>query len=106
MSQQSNMADDVRSRLGEGPIPAACLVQELRSQWGFEHGAAEVHRFVQEMATCLLFYGDVEVGDLENGRFIPWQLSPEASAEKIEADLMGMDAFLEDENRYVFRKRN
>lgn len=105
MSQQSDMADDVHTRLVAGPIPAAHLVRELRSQWGVEHGVGSVHGFVREVATCLMYHDDVEVGDFNEGSFVPWQLLPEEADEKIDAELMAMEAFLDDESKYVFRKR-
>jgi hypothetical protein len=105
MSQQSDMADVVYSRLSSEPVSAAHLVRELRSRWGVEHGVGSVHGFVREVATCLLHHDDVEVGDVTAGRFVPWQLASWDADEKIDAELMTMDLFLDDESKYVFRKR-
>ncbi len=104
MSLQSDMADGVYGRLSEGPIAAADLVRELRRRWGAEHGVLEVHGFVREVATCLLWRGDVDVGDMKDGRFVSWTLEPDAADSRIDEELMSMDAFLEDLSRYVFQK--
>ena len=106
MSQQSDMADTVHDRLSTGPVPAADLVRELRTRWGAEHGVGSVHGFVREVATCLLRHDDVEIGDMRGGRFISWELEPWDAEDKIDQGLMGMDTFLEDESRYVFRRKN
>ena len=105
MSQQSDMADDVYSRLSAGPVAAAHLVRDLRSRWGVEHGIGSVHGFVREVATCLLHRDDVEVGDVRDGSFIPWSLPQWDADEKIDAELRAMNTFLDDESQYVFRKR-
>ena len=105
MSQQSDMADAVYRRLSLKPVAAAHLVRELRSRWGVEHSVGSVHGFVRETATCLLHRDDVEVGDVTAGRFVPWQLAPWDADERIDAELMAMDLFLDDDNKYVFRKR-
>jgi hypothetical protein len=105
MSQQSDMADAVYSRLSSEPVSAAHLIRELRSRWGVEHGVGSVHGFVREVATCLLHHDDVEVGDVTAGRFVPWQLASCDADERIDAELMALDLFLDDESKYVFRKR-
>lgn len=105
MSQQSDTADAVCERLSSAPFPLAYLVRELRSKWGAEHGVPSVHGFVREVATCLLHHADVEVGDLQAGRFVPWQPEPWVADERIDRELMGMTAFLDDEARYIFRKK-
>ena len=105
MSQQGDMADAVYSQLTSQPVAAAHLVRELRSRWGVEHGVDSVHGFVREVATCLLHYDDVEIGDVTAGRFIPWQLPPWDADQRIDAELVAMDLFLDDEDKYVFRKR-
>jgi hypothetical protein len=105
MSQQSDMADDVYSRLNSQTVAAAHLVRELRSRWGAEHGVGEVHCFVSEVANCLLRYDDVEVGDVRDGRFVPWSSAAWDADERIDAELMAMHTFLDDESQYVFRKR-
>ena|SRR6266850_8147298 len=105
MSQQSDIADNVFSRLSKSPVPMAHLVRELRSCWGAEHGVASVHRFIQEVATCLLHHEDVELGNVNDGQFVSWRLDPWDADAKIDRELMSLAAFLEDERRYVFRKR-
>jgi hypothetical protein len=105
MSQQSDMADIAHRRLSDGPLPLAHIIRELRSKWGKEHGVLSVHGFVREVATCLLHYEDVEVGDIEKGRFIPWKLEPWDADEKIDQELMTMSVFLDDETHYVFRRK-
>jgi hypothetical protein len=105
MSQQSEMADAAYQRMMEGPLPMAHLVRELRQAWGEQHGVLSVHGFVREVATCLLHHDDVEVGDVEAGRFVGWKLEPWDANDKIDRDLMSMASFLEDESRCVFRRK-
>jgi hypothetical protein len=105
MSQQSDMADAVYGRLSIGPVAVAHIVRELRSGWGAEHGVGSVHGFVREVATCLLHHDDVEVGDLKAGTFVSWQLPAWDADHRIDSELMAMRMFLDDETRYVFRKR-
>ena len=105
MSQQSDMADDVYNRLSTAPVSAAFLVRDLRQRWSSEHDAGSIHSFVREVATCLLHRDDVEVGDIADGRFVPWKLEPWDASNKIDAELMAMRSFLDDDEKYVFRKR-
>ena len=104
MSQQSDMAEVVYRQLSAKPISTAHLVRELRQRWGSEHGVGSVHGFIREVATCLLEHDDVEVGNMVAGRFVPWTLEPWDASNKIDAELMAMDGFLDDEDRYVFRR--
>lgn len=104
MSQQSDMADSVYTRLNEGPVPTSHLVRELRDRWGPDHGVSAVHGLLREVATCLLWRNDVELGEIKEGRYVSWALEPEDANTKIDEELTSMDAFLADENRYVFRK--
>jgi hypothetical protein len=104
MSQQSDTADVIYEGLNRAPFPLARLVRELHAKWGEAHGVPSVHGFVREVATCLLYRGDVQVGDVEQGRFVPWQVEPEDADERIDRELMAMTAFLDDEAHYVFRK--
>jgi hypothetical protein len=104
MSQQSDMADIVYDRLARSDVSAAELVQELRGRWGPEHGAPEVHRFVEEVAACLL-RDDVAVGDIRDGRFSAWTLEPWDAHAKLAQELLAMDTFLDDRERYVFHRR-
>jgi hypothetical protein len=105
MSQQSESADLIFESLNVRPFPLARLVRELRAKWGESHRFPEVHRFVCEVGTCLLRPEDVEVGDLEEGRFVPWQIDPWDADERIEQELMRMTGFLDDDTRYIFRKK-
>jgi hypothetical protein len=105
MSQQSDTADLVCERLRSAPFPLAWLVRELRAKWGDEHRVLAVHGLVREVATCLLHREDVEVGDLHEGRFVPWQTEAWHADERIDTELMAMTAFLDDEARYVFQKK-
>ena len=54
---------------------------------------------VREVATCLLHHNEVEVGDMRYGGFVRWPFPPWDADEKIGAELMAMDAFLDDETR-------
>ena len=104
MSQQQEMADAAYERLKNGPLPMSELIGEVREKWGVEHGVSAVHGFIREVATCLLHHG-VEVGDVIAGQFVPWTLEPSDADEKIDRDLMSMDAFHDDHSRYVFRSK-
>lgn len=105
MSRQSDMSDEVYARLGRGPVSVATLVRELRDRWGPGHGISEVHFFVAEVGTGLLHFDDVELGSVKEGRFVAWPLDPWDADERLEEELMALDAFLEDEDRYLFRKK-
>jgi hypothetical protein len=105
MSQQSDMAEIVYGRLSTGPVAIAQLVHELRRRWGADHGVGSVHGFIREVVTCLLHHEDIEVGDIRGGMFVPWSLPSWDAADKIDADLMAMSTFLDDESQYVFRMR-
>ena len=106
MSQQSDMADLIYEGLGRAPFPLARLVRELHAKWGEAPGVPSVHGFVREVATCLLHRSDVQVGDVDKGRFVPWHVEPEDADVRIDTELMAMTAFLDDEVRYVFWKKN
>ena len=105
MSQQSDMADVAYQRASAAPLPIAHLVRELRSKWGADLGVSSVHGFIREVAYCLLVHDDVLVGDIAEGKFVPWTLEPSEVDQKIDRDLMSMDTFLDDETRYVFRRK-
>ncbi len=38
------------------------------------------------------------------GKFDSWKLDPEDAYDKIDAELMSMDMFLDDEDKYAFQK--
>ena len=105
MSHQSDMADRVYDQLAQSEVSAAELVQELRSKWGLEHRAPEVHRFLEEVVACILHHDDVEVGEIRDGRFSAWRLEPCESRDKIARELLALDTFLDEKTQYVFRKR-
>ena len=105
MSQQNDMADAVYRRLCDGPVATADLVRDLRTRWGAEHGVSSVHGFVREVATCLLHHDDVEVGDVESGKFVAWSLAPWDADERIDSELMAIQDFFSDETRCVFRRK-
>ena len=106
MSQQSDMADAIYARLASGPVSAASLVRELRHLWGTDHGIYSVHLFVVEVICCLLRKEDVEVGDLTSAGPMSWGLPPEDSYEKIEAQLLAMPTWLEDDTWCLFWKKS
>jgi hypothetical protein len=106
MSQQSELADWAYERLCHEPLSAALLVRMVRAKWGPTANPQAVHFFVAETLTCLLRKGDVEVGDATGSGFTPWALAPWGSDQKIEDEICGLGAFLEDESRYVFRKKD
>jgi len=103
MSQQSDMAERVYHRLAQSDVSAVELVQELRTKWGPAHGVGEVHRFVEEVAACLL-HDDVVVGETCGGQFTSWRLEPWDAHARIAQELLAMDNFLDEKDRYVFRR--
>jgi len=105
MSQQSDMADAVYSRLSTGPVTVSSLVRELRDRWGPEHGVSAGHGFLAEVATCLLHRDDVEMGDAKEGRLVAWEIDPWDANHRLEEELMALGAFHGDESRFVFRKK-
>jgi hypothetical protein len=105
MSQQSELADWVYSRLPDGPIPASRLVLLVREKWGAIAEPQAVHLFVSESLACLLRNEDVEAGDLLDEVFLPWRTEPSDSALKINDELSVYETYLEDPSRYVFRKK-
>ena len=104
MSQQSEMADRLYDRLAQSNVSAAELVRELRTRWGPLHNAAEIHRFVEEVARCILSHKDVEIGEIHDGRFRSWKLQPWESDDKLTQELLSLDTFLDDNKKYVFRR--
>src|SRR5690606_34889326 len=99
MSDQSDMAEVVGRRLESAPVPVADIVQEVRMRWGPEHGVSAVHGFVREVATCLLWSGEVEVGDVKDGVYRTWRIEPEDADARLEAELLMMSDFLMDRSR-------
>jgi hypothetical protein len=103
-SQQSEMADRVYRRLADSPVSTAGIVQELRTKWGPGHDVREVHRFADEVAACVLHHEDVEIGDIHNARFRSWGLESWDAHSKLEHNLLSIDSFLDDNERFVFRR--
>ncbi|RYD85062.1 MAG: hypothetical protein EOP84_03680 [Verrucomicrobiaceae bacterium] len=83
----------------------AHIIHKLCSQWGAEQSVHSVHGFAREVATCLLHYDDVEIGELRDGRFLLWSLPAWDADQKIDAELMAMETLLSDESQYIFRKK-
>jgi hypothetical protein len=88
----------------KAPVSLASGIGQLHAGWPGE-SVAVVHGAAVEVAAGLLHRGDIEVGSLEGGKFIPWSLTPWQAEEKIRTELMAMPGFLTDENRYVFRRK-
>jgi hypothetical protein len=104
MSQQSDMADAIHQRLSAGPVSVASLVRELRALWGPEHGVSAVHGFITEVSRCTIGRDGVQLGSLVEGRFVPWPGELCDVDDRFEEEMKSADAFIEDENRYVFAK--
>jgi hypothetical protein len=102
MSQQSDMADSIHSRLRDGPVTVATLVRELRSRWGPEFVPSAVHGFIAEAARCLIGREGVRLGAVQDGRFVPWSGEVWDIDARFEKEMLSLDTFLEDEHRYVF----
>jgi len=103
MSEQSDMADEVYHWLAHSDVSVAELVQELRRKWGSGHKVCELHRFVEEVAACLL-RDDVELGDVIDGRFASLRLEPWDAHFKLKQELLAKDSFFDDPHHYVFRR--
>ncbi len=88
----------------KGPVALAGIVREFRVAWP-EQGVDWVHASACEVATALLHHGDVEVGDFDGTKFVPWRMPRWVAAEKISAELRPMPDFLEDAHHYVFRRK-
>ncbi len=106
MSQQSELADWAYVSLENGPLPASRLVHMVREKWDTVANPSAVHFFVAESLACLLRNDDVEVGNISEGRFVSWTYERCDSTQKIEDELCSLEAYLEDESHYVFRKKN
>jgi hypothetical protein len=88
----------------KGPLTLASVVHDFRVAW---HGQKRemINEGACEVAMALLHHGDVEVGDLVGGKFIPWELTRWDAAEKIHTEMMAQPNFLEDEQHYIFRRK-
>jgi hypothetical protein len=106
MSQQSQLADHAHERLSATPVSASYLIRLVRDRLGEIATPVSVHFFVAESIRCLLRYEDVEVGDLVDDRFVAWSSDAIDSEQRIEDELSSFDTYLEDDGRYVFRKKN
>ena len=58
----------------------------------------------QASAAELLRHDDIEVGDACDGRFAPWRLEPWDAHAKIQRELMAMETFLDDTQRFIFQR--
>ena len=105
MSQQSDVADAIYHRLSAGPVSVASLVRELRERWGPEHRVSEVHGFLAEVSRCTIGRDGVQLGAVVDGRFVPWQGELCDIDDRFEEEMEAADAFIEDENRYVFVRK-
>jgi len=87
-----------------GPVSLAGITREFRTAWP-EQSVAVINGAVCEVASALLHHGDVEVGDFDGDKFVPWTMAAWAAAEKIRMELMAKNEFVEDDRRYVFRRK-
>lgn len=86
------------------PVTLAHWVKELQTAWP-DADVRVVHGAVHEIAAALLHRGDVEVGERRANQFVPWRMTRWDAEARIHSELMAMKDFLQDENRYVFRKK-
>jgi hypothetical protein len=105
MSQQSEMADEVYRRLSSDPVTAASLVRELRARWGPEFTPSAVHGFIAEVSRCTIGRDGVHLGSVSDGHFRPWSGELYEIDDRFEEEMMSLDAFLEDEHRFVFVRK-
>ena len=89
---------------GRGPLALAGVVREFRAAWP-DQSAAGVNGAAGEVATALLHHRDIEIGDIEAGKFVPWRQSPWEAAGRINAELMARKEFFSDETHGVFRRK-
>ncbi len=95
----------VGTQLRYGRFAAAQLVRDLRDRSGPDHAVAEIHSFVREVAYCLLSSDDIELGEFLEGAFMLWKLGSLDAYDKFNQEIMAMETFLEDNDRYVFQRR-
>lgn len=86
------------------PVDLASFVRDARRAWP-KADVSMVHAVALDVATGLLMRTDIEVGNLADGEFMPWRLSPWQSAQKIHDEMAGMSGFLSDQGRFVFRRK-
>jgi hypothetical protein len=94
----------IHDELAKAPVALATLVGQFRVAWPGE-GVAAVHSAAMEVAADLLHQGDVQVGDLEAGKFVPWPIKPWAAEEKIRAELLAQPGFYANDRQIVFRRK-
>ena len=103
MSQQSEFADSVYHRVRLGPVDVASLVGEISARWGAGHSIGSVHLFVVEAIYCLLPRGDIDVGEIKEGRFVSWDIDPMDAFDRIDSGLTPRSLAFADHGKFVFK---
>ena len=88
----------------KGSVALANLIGQLRVGWPSE-GVTVVHEAAREVASGLLHHDDIEVGDLDHGKFVPWAMKPWEAEERVRAELMATHDFFADPARIVFQRK-
>ena len=91
-------------RTQAAPLTLATVVKELRGAWPAEN-AAVVHRAALEVGTALLHRGDIEMGEIVGGRFVPSELAPWLANERMITEVDASPGWFENEQIVVFRRK-
>jgi len=71
-------------------------VREMREAWPGQSVAA-IHTTALEVGTALLHRGDIEIGELVNGKFVPTKSAPWQANERMVSDLKASKDLFENE---------
>lgn len=91
-------------RTKSGPLSLATVVKELREAWPKEN-IPVVHSAALEVGTALLHRGDIEVGEMVDGKFVPSPNAPWQTNEQMQSDLKDTSTPFENDRRYIFRRK-
>lgn len=94
----------VYDETANAPVDLATFVRDARRAWP-KANVSTVHAVALDVATGLLMRADIEVGNMAEGKFVPWRTPPWESAQRIHDEIGGMSGFLSDQGRFVFRRK-
>ena len=102
--EQDPSAGAYYERTQLAPLPLATVVKELRAAWPTE-SVALVHGAALEVGTALLHRGDIEMGEMRGGHFVPGELAPWLANERMMAEIKASTIWFDNEQTYVFRRK-
>ncbi|MEO7415362.1 MAG: hypothetical protein ABIZ81_18610 [Opitutaceae bacterium] len=91
-------------RTATGPFALATVIREFREEWPKE-SIALIHWAALEVGTALLHRGDIEVGELVGGKFVPSKFPPWHTNEKMLSEIQHSPDLFGNDRVYVFRRR-